>query len=192
MNTVHDGAQPCGSAPESTCPAPGTQPLPRKGPAHPCLLGLGTLRTLGFPGSSWGSIINLGKGCRQKSVETQESRFWAAAWNLSGAQAGQQLAHLSAACSVTFEVHGTHSWYLFATAPLAEAKVACSLGPDSCHAYPPHSLGVPISTCWASPSLNPFPLHLSNICGYFKSHLYQGSFGNLFNPVWALASALRV
>lgn len=88
--------------------------------------------------------------------------------------------------------HDMDSWCLVATAALAEAKVACSLGPNSSRAYPPHSLGVPVSTCWDIPSLNSFRLHPSNICGSFKSHLYQESFENLFNPMWALGSALRV
>lgn len=52
---------------------PGTHPLPRMGPAHTCLPGLGTLLTLGFLGVS--ETTNLGKGYRQKSVETQESHF---------------------------------------------------------------------------------------------------------------------
>lgn len=93
---------------EHMCRVPGTHPLPRMGPAHTCLPGLGTLLTLGFPGTGWGRTTNLGKGYRQKSVETQESYFWDAAWSLSGAQAGPTAG--TPLCCLQCDIQGPTTW----------------------------------------------------------------------------------
>lgn len=193
MNAVDSAAQPCGSAPVDTCVMCLGHILCQGWGLHIPASWVGNFADSGFPWDQLKEHHKFGERLQAKKCRNSGELLLRCSLKPEWGPGGANSWHTSLLPAVWHSrPHDTDSWCLVAAAPLAEAKVACSLGPNRSRAYPPHSLGVPISTCWDIPSLNPFPLHPSNICGSFKSHLYQESFGKLFNPMWALGSALRV